>query len=299
MRKFVVYSVLTGGYDNIIQPLVVDDRFDYILYTDNVTSLSKGVWSVRKIPYEHWDKTRQSRYPKMHPNMLLAEYCASLYIDANIQIVDKTIYDRFIELYYRGVDWSSFKHSYRDCIYDEAYVAYGLDTEENILRWCHRLRKESYPRHYGLYENGLIYRIHNEKTLSINNQWWELYDHYTRRDQLTLCYVLWKDSEINIEYFLGGESIWNTTTLHIYKHHINSNNIGGRIVRKSFLEHFRNRCRIGIEEKIICFKEFHYWLYKHPLFISKMLLYIWGWYALIVYGLTIKYRTVKKHKNET
>ena len=36
MNKFAIYTALIGGYDSIRQPLVIDDRFDYILFTDEV-----------------------------------------------------------------------------------------------------------------------------------------------------------------------------------------------------------------------------------------------------------------------
>ena len=165
MNRFAIYTVSTGGYDEVKQPSVIDSRFDYILFTDNaMESMKLGVWQVRSIPYINEDKTRLSRYPKMHPEELLSEYAASLYLDANIQITGQSIYDRCVELYERGVDWAGRKHPYRDCIYDEAYYVYGLDTEKNIFRWCRRLRNEGYPRHRGLFENNVIFRTHNERT---------------------------------------------------------------------------------------------------------------------------------------
>ena len=133
MKQFVVYTVQTGGYDNVQQPLVVDERFDYILFTDATDVKQKGVWQVRSIPYQNADLTRLSRYPKMHPNELLSDYTASLYIDANIQITGQRIYDRVVECYEQEVDWAGIKHPYRDCIFDEAYAIYGLDTERNIF----------------------------------------------------------------------------------------------------------------------------------------------------------------------
>ena len=41
MKDFVVYTVLTGGYDNILQPLVVDDRFDFILFSNDFDDKKK------------------------------------------------------------------------------------------------------------------------------------------------------------------------------------------------------------------------------------------------------------------
>ena len=299
MKPFVIYTVRTGEYDDIYQPLVIDKRFDYVLFTDEVQSSTVGIWQVRSIPYANKDKTRLSRYPKMHPNELLANYKASLYIDANVQISGQRIYDRVVELVDQGIDWAGIKHPYRDCIYDEAYTIYGLDTEKNIFRWCHRLRIENYPRHHGLYENNVIFRKHNTRTQHINNIWWDLYNRYTRRDQLTLCYVLWKEQETKTALLLPeGESAWQSDTIQIHKHQKSARKAGRRGIKESFIEHARSRCRCGMHEKENQFREFHYWLYGLNPIVARGLLDIWGIYALIVYGGIIKYRAYKKHKNE-
>ena len=35
-KKCVIYTAMVGGYDEIMQPLVVDDRFDYILFSNDI-----------------------------------------------------------------------------------------------------------------------------------------------------------------------------------------------------------------------------------------------------------------------
>lgn len=299
MKQFVVYTVQTGGYDTVQQPLEIDDRFDYVLFTDAVTESKKGVWDVRPIPYENADLTRLSRYPKMHPDELLDEYAASLYIDANVQITGQRVYDRVVECYEQGIDWAGVQHPFRDCIYDEAYMIYGLDTEANIFRWCHRLRKENYPRHRGMNENNIIFRTHNDKVKAVDAMWWNLYEEYTRRDQLTLYYVLWKMQNLKTALLLpAGESSRKSDTVQIHKHHKTFKQAGRRGIKETFWEHARNRCRNGMEEKADTFREFHYWLYGLNPTVARVLLYIWGIYATVVYGSIIKYRAYKRHKNE-
>ena len=106
MNKFVVFTVLTGNYEAVQQPALTDSRFDYVLFTNDVQS-SAGVWSVRPIPEViTGDNKRLSRYPKTHPETLLADYKASLYLDANIQIRDQWVYDRVVELYEKGVEFA-------------------------------------------------------------------------------------------------------------------------------------------------------------------------------------------------
>lgn len=298
MKKYVIYTVMTGGYDKILQPLIVDDRFDYVLFSNDFEEKKIGVWQVRPIPYDCEDLTRLSRYPKMHPEELLSSYKASLYMDANLQITSSELYNRIVELYDEDVDWAGIKHPYRDCIFDEAYSVYGLDNENVIFRWCHRLRKENYPRHRGMFENNIIYRRHNERTKVADEKWWNLYMNFTRRDQLTLMYVLWQMPDIKTAYLLPpNENAWNSNNVRILKHRKKSQQGGRRSLKQSFLEHARCRCRCGMKEKTEQFREFHYWLYGLNPTLARMLLDIWGIYALIVYGIIIKYRAYKKHKN--
>ena len=49
MSKYVIYSALVGAYDTIFQPEVVDDRFDFVLFTNEVKEDHVGVWKIRPI----------------------------------------------------------------------------------------------------------------------------------------------------------------------------------------------------------------------------------------------------------
>lgn len=298
MNKFVVYTVQVGGYDVVQQPLVVDERFDYVLFTDSEESKEIGIWQVRTIPYENSDLKRVSRYPKMHPNELLNEYEASLYIDANIQITGQRIYDRVVECYEQGIDWAGIKHPKRDCIYEEAYAIYDLETKENIWKWCHFLRKDNFPRHYGLYENNIIFRTHNDVVKNINKMWWDLYTEYTRRDQLTLCYLFWKNPNIRFTYLLPeGEYSWNSSTVRTNMHSISSKST--RQLKLSFLEYAYCRCRMALPEKEKRFIDFHYWLYGlNSIKISNIMLHIWGICIVILYSAKIKYRATQRRRNQ-
>lgn len=192
---------------------------------------------------------------------------------------------------------ASVQHPIRDCIYDEAYMVYDLDNEANIFRWCHRLRQENYPRHWGLYETNILFRRHNDCVLQIDSEWWNYYNQYSRRDQLTLCYVLWKTPEVKIDLVLSQrESASTSSWVSIHKH-LCASDVGRRGVKQSFLAHSRSRLRVGMQEKVETFKEFHYWLYGLNPTIARVILYIWGIYTLVVYGPIIKYRACQNKKN--
>lgn len=174
-NRFVVYTVITGGFDTVRQPKVIDSRFDYVLFTDEVTNPKVGVWSVRAIEYVCKDSRKKSRFPKIRPELLLPEYYASLYIDGNISITSQFVYDRCIALASNGVDWAGIKHQSRDCVYDEmnAIIGLGWVHDYKVLDWYKFLRKEKYPDHNGMFENNVIFRLHSQAVKRIDDIWWQ------------------------------------------------------------------------------------------------------------------------------
>ena len=202
-KKYVIYTAMVGGYDEIMQPKVVDDRFDYILFSNDIQEKQIGVWQVRPISYHNEDNTRICRYVKTHPEELLSGYEFSVWMDSNVRIQTQFIYERTIELYRQGCQIASMNHLERNCIYDEAFIVqdYYLEYEFIILKWCHQLRKQNYPRDNGLFETNVVYRRNNESIEKLDVLWWSCIDTYSRRDQLSFNYVLWKQG-ISCEYIL-------------------------------------------------------------------------------------------------
>ena len=299
-KKFVVYTVMVGGYDDILQPLVVDDRFDYVLFTDEKRIDRKGVWEVRSFDYRNMDKTRESRYPKMHPEELLPEYEASLYTDANLQITDRQVYEIFLGLIEEEIDWAGISlpfPAHPDCIYDHAFwvLANALDYEKVILELCHFLRKEEYPRHNGLFENNIIFRRNNNKTLQVDLMWWELYSRYSRRDQLTLGYVLWKNSDVNVGLFLPkGKRGYDSSCFFSVRHRPTFSN--NREVKLNLLELLRDKIRAGLPEQLGAMRNFHYDLYALPVPFARICLFFWGIFEGVFYGPKLIITYVKRRR---
>jgi len=296
MKQFVIYSACIGAYDNISQPKYIDDRFDYVLFTDEPKEKHIGVWEVRKVDYRNSDKTRIARYVKTHPHTLLPQYEATVWLDANLEISSSFIYERCIELCESKTQLASIKHPTRDCIYDEAYWVYGLDSEIKIFEWCHFLRNIGYPRHNGLYETNVLFRINDENVADLNEQWWKAILEHSRRDQLSLNYLLW-NTEIIQDYILPiGEHAVNSSHIRKKLHNNVATNAGRRGLQQTKWEHFRNRCRMGLPSKHDSFQKVHYFLYQFPVKMGMALLNLWTIYAIIIYGPRIKYEAHQRHK---
>lgn len=276
-KKYAIYTAMVGGYDEIMQPMVVDDRFDYILFSNDIKEDRVGVWQVRPIAYNNPDNTRICRYVKTHPEELLPGYDASVWMDASMQICTSFVYERAIKLSQSNIPISSMWHPVRKCIYEEAFaVVHGMVEHESVVvRWCHKLRKENYPQHNGLCETGFLYRKHTNLVKRFNNFWWTCIEKYSRRDQLSFNYVLWK---LGIPcHYMFGEGVSARNIEHM------------RLVMHQNISH--NHCPLGKNEAWLmryCWKqkdntkeieELYYKLYQYP--FPRITFFLAGqWYRL-------------------
>ena len=276
MKKYVIYSVCVGNYDDILQPLVIDNRFDYVLFSNDFEEQQIGVWQVRPIPIPQEisknDMKRLSRYPKTHPETMLPEYEASLYMDMNIQIKDAYIYERFIELVTKRVEYAGIKHFRHDNIYDHAFdmVNWNLEHDYNMFRICQYIRHHGYTRNGGLNENNIIFRMHTKKMQKVNEEWWRMIVYFSHRDQFSYMYILNK-YRIPIEYFLlPPEFARNSKHLNFNFHDKRTNS--RKYEKIGLFEKIRKKtCTLSLENE--CFyKNMYYNLYqsKFPLFLFKI-----------------------------
>lgn len=199
MNKVVIYTCIVGLYDQLLQPLAIDPRFDYVCFTDNPQYKDEGIWQLRPIPFKHTNKSRISRFPKILPHKVLPEYEYSVYIDANLQIADKEFYDIIIQKIDDGCIIAQVPHVVPpvDCIYDELANAYKYNkaTFLQVFNQSLYLKRYGFPHHFGLFENNLIFRKHNDDiVVGISNQWWKEYMNKAPRDQFSLMYVYWKNN---------------------------------------------------------------------------------------------------------
>ncbi len=251
MKRFVIYTIMVGAYGEIHQPSYIDDRFDYVLFSNEYKEPNVGIWRVLPIPFpeeiDRKDNKRLSRYPKTHPETMLSNYEASLYIDANIQIMDQWVYNRFVDLVTRKVDYAGIQLvvTGRDCIYRHSYdmCITRCENDLNAMPQLQALRKENFPDHFGLNENNVIFRRHTAKMQQVDELWWQWIVKYSFRDQFSYMYCLWKH-QIPIEYFLpSGEDSHNSVHFKYYMHSENVFVAKQRRVKHNVLELLRNKCR--------------------------------------------------------
>ena len=198
MNKKAIYTCLVGNYDVIRQPLVIDESYDYICFSNDIREKKVGVWQIRPIPFEHKDKARLSRYVKILPHRVLGDYEWSLWMDANIQITGKELYQILESKMAEGGKVYQVNHCFPpcDCTYEEikfAYLGGRSGLYKTFLQYRH-LKRDGFPTHWGLFENNFILRKHNDPLVrKTSEEWWAEFMKYTKRDQFNLMYVYWKN----------------------------------------------------------------------------------------------------------
>lgn len=188
--SIAIYTAISGNYDSLKLPEVLDDRFEYFVFTDT-PSPETGVWQVRPITYFHEDPTRSARFVKTHPHMLLPDYDIAVWIDSNILILDDIypLIEGFLE---SGKAVAAVPHPKRQTVYEEIEACLELNKDEaEVLQEQRAHFKASGFAHADLIEsNFIMFDLQNSELASFLTAWWREIDRYSKRDQLSLNYAL-------------------------------------------------------------------------------------------------------------
>ena len=87
----IVYTCITGQYDQLISPTFVAPDWQYVCFTNNPDYLAQkniGAWEIRPLQSPtNLNPTRTNRYHKLQPHVLFPDASATLYLDGNIDVL--------------------------------------------------------------------------------------------------------------------------------------------------------------------------------------------------------------------
>lgn len=190
-NKFVIYTAIFDNYDVLMDPKDFPSEIDTVCFTDN-RDLQSNTWEIRYIS-QSMTPALTNRKLKILPHRYLPNYNYSLYVDGNIHIVNDITdlaSDQFL-------DHSLIvpPHPKRNCVYNEAErcLSSGLASRKEVYDRLRRYDNEGFPPNYGLSENNVIFRKHNnDKIKNLMENWWDEVQKGSGRDQLSLPYLIWK-----------------------------------------------------------------------------------------------------------
>lgn len=199
-KKKVIYTCITGDYDGLQLHHYLNYDWEYICFTDNKNLLkykNYGAWKIYPLKFNDLDNTKNNRWHKTHPHIIFPDYKESIYIDGNFNFASDKVFDNISKVVSVSmIPMALPKHWRDDCIFKEIENVRELKLENlaNIDKIYKFLKDNNMPEHYGLNENNCIYRRHNDKRIvKIMDEWWAVIRDFTKRDQLSLAYILFKN----------------------------------------------------------------------------------------------------------
>ncbi len=194
--KIVVYTAVTGNYDDLLPPAMKVPGWDYLCFTDEPLAPKFG-WSIRALPKNDLDQIRLSRLPKILPHRLLTDYDVSIWIDGHIGI--RGDLGEFCRMALMHADIAFFRHGeLRPSVAAEiqaCWQAGKAPLEVMNLQYQHYLA-EGFPDNAGIIPEAavIVRRHHRAHICAVMEQWWGEFQRHCARDQVSLPYVIWKNS---------------------------------------------------------------------------------------------------------
>lgn len=196
----LIYTCVFAGYDELRPPLHPSTNLDFVCVTDDA-SLSVPGWEIRVLDMaaagiEGLDATRQSRYAKILPHRMFPDYDLSLYVDSNLELIGP------VEKLFAHLDEHDlvfYRHPENRCdVYDEAAACIRLSKDDPSCIEAHTARYraagfegKSDPSFPTIPTAMVILRNHgNAEVVDTMEFWWREYLGGSRRDQMSLPYVL-------------------------------------------------------------------------------------------------------------
>ena len=226
MNKNIIYTVITGNYDTIKQPLVLEAGVEYVLFTNNPEIKDSGVWRVVQIPSEEWPgRTARendillSRKVKMLPHNYLPEVAEwSIYIDADMVI--KEPLTKLLNDLHEDTLFTACRHSYCSSVREEIedLVAKGMVDAMQVENQWQRYAEWGFRDDLGISENGLLVRRHNDRRVQkLMELWWSEYQQGCLRDQVSLIPCMYKEDFVPYFQFIE-KNIRTNEYLDVLKH---------------------------------------------------------------------------------
>ena len=183
----IVYTAIFGGYDDLQPPLAPGD-VKHVCFNDSGARVEG--WEIRRVaaPY---GPARTARYYKLLPHESFTDDI-TIWTDGRLRF--KVPPQQIVDEWLGDADFALFKHPSRGCLYDEATrcIVKKKDAREKIEDQVESYRKAGMPEKFGLLETGVVIRRNTQQMRELGHRWWREVERHSRRDQISLPYVLWQ-----------------------------------------------------------------------------------------------------------
>lgn len=199
-KDTVIYTCITGEYDDIREPEYISEQCDYYLLSEKQPqkeTIFQWIDIKDVIPPYISDNIYKNRYCKMKANKIFPQYRYSVYVDGNITITGDIAEST---KYLKRAKIAVMTMYEKDTVYSQALrcMVQGADYPD---RWQKQIRDywlQGLPESTMAYLCNMLVREHNNPIcIKLMDDWWKEFCKYTRRDQISFPYVLWKNGIVS------------------------------------------------------------------------------------------------------
>lgn len=193
--KVVIYACTFLDYDDVFTPVRDTPGAEFTLISDRRPRFVRG-WRWRPFPTETAGMSQHmaNRWCKLFPHRVFPDADVSVYLDGNVLVQDD-LTPLLREFLASGAPIGLFRHSARSTVAEEAAFCLkrgkiGQADAAALEAQIAAYRLAGMPDDQPLSENGVIFRRHGPEIDAAMQLWWTELETRTRRDQISLPYVM-------------------------------------------------------------------------------------------------------------
>lgn len=194
MNKIAIVTSLCGDKESLCNPSVIFPNADYHAFVSRPHAPSHWI-QHQALAFSNDPKYANRRNAKIYkiiPQLFLPGYDYYIWVDVSHDVVVNP--EVLCATYLERSQIACFKHTQRQCIYEEAKILTELkyDHPELLNSQIEFYRSKNYPINNGLFELSTFIRKNTPEIMNMQLKWWDNICRYSSRDQLSFMYAMWE-----------------------------------------------------------------------------------------------------------
>ncbi|ADK83321.1 glycosyltransferase domain-containing protein [Sediminispirochaeta smaragdinae] len=193
MARNVVYTAIFDNYDRLRPIKFHTAHCDFVCFTTCDKRKKYQGWTLIPFSDDRFDAVMRNRFLKIHPHVVLGQYEKSLYIDGNIELLQDP--SRLLDTILLQERIAAPQHRMKNCAYEEGEYCIKINKapQKDVLDQLAYYEAAGFPRNWGLTENNLLMRRHNDPAvIKLMDCWWEQLQRWSKRDQICFPFCQWQ-----------------------------------------------------------------------------------------------------------
>lgn len=159
-KKAVIYTCITGNYDQLNNHSYIHSDWDYVCFTDDISVKNNhnSNWEIKPLVFNEMDNVRKTDGINCtricYSRNMKEAFMSTVMLTCSMMKYLPTL----ISLSENPGKFPWRPHFSRKCIYDElsACLKFEKDDPEIMKEQINLMRKEGFPKNYCFFENNII-----------------------------------------------------------------------------------------------------------------------------------------------